>query len=142
MNPGRGTKLVACSRANAHARLVSARAFLNTAELVATENVAGMANVAASLSVLAAIAASDAICGAKLGQRYRGPEHASALELLRLATPGESKPAATFQRVIALKDDAHYGVIVVPADQVRTSLRQASALVRRAEECFVGGSSK
>ena len=58
--------------------------------------------------------ASDAICARGLGEIYRGQDHRAASTLLEQATPDGKKLAATFARLIDLKDQAHYGVITVP----------------------------
>src|ERR1700690_1142442 len=65
-------------------------------------------NVAAGLAVLAGIAASDAICCVRLGQRHRGDDHRGAAELLRSATPDGAELASTLLRLLDLKDAAHY----------------------------------
>ena len=59
-----------CTKADAGVRLDQARKFEEVAELVQTEAdvLSSAANVAASLAVLAGIAASDAACCAALGR--------------------------------------------------------------------------
>jgi len=91
-------------------------------------------NVAAGLAVLAGIAASDAICSRRLGVIHRGDDHRAAAELLRQATPDGDKLAATFLRLIDVKDAAHYGVMVVAAGRAGDTVRWAKRLVERAEQ--------
>ena len=91
-------------------------------------------NVAAGLAVLAGIAASDAICSRRLGVIHRGDDHRAAAELLRQATPDGDKLAATFLRLIDVKDAAHHGVMVVAAGRAGDTVRWAKRLVERAEQ--------
>jgi hypothetical protein len=86
-----------------------ARAYLETAELVANERRQGFSNVTAGLAVLAGIAASDAICCVRLGRYHRGDDHRRATELLETATPDGRDLAVRLERLLGLKDTAHYG---------------------------------
>jgi hypothetical protein len=65
-----------CTRADAAARHRQATAYLETARLVTTDGSLpedyNYNHVAAEVAVLAAIAASDALCCALLGERPRG----------------------------------------------------------------------
>jgi hypothetical protein len=89
-------------------------------------------NVTAGLAVLAGIAASDAICARRLGRIHRGDDHRAAAALLEQAVPDGAKLAATFRRLIGLKDEAHYGVLVVASRKARDAVRWARQLVDRA----------
>jgi hypothetical protein len=93
-----------------------------------------MPGVAAGLAVLAGIAASDAICASRTGRIPRGEDHRSATDLLRSATPDGTKPASALTRLVDLKDEAHYGVTVVPMTKARSAVRWAEQLVSRARE--------
>jgi hypothetical protein len=84
--------------------------------------------------VLGGVAASDAICSRRLGQIYRGDDHRGAAELLRQATPDGAKLAATFLRLVDVKDAAHYGVTLVAASRASDTVRWAQQLVDRAEQ--------
>lgn len=120
---------------DARVRLRSARAYAEVADLVLVEHRrVEMPGVAAGLAVLAGIAAADAICARRLGQIHRGDDHRAASDLLRQATPDGKKLAATFQRLIDMKDEAHYGITVVSAQRARSALRWAQQLVTRAQE--------
>ena len=112
-----------CGAADATARLRTAQAYLDVAELVLGERDRDeYLNVAAGLAVLAGIAASDAICCARLGRRPRGDNHRSAADILRQATPDGDKLAVTLLRLLDLKDAAHYGVMIVAARKGRDAL--------------------
>jgi hypothetical protein len=120
---------------SARVRLRSAQAFLEVADLVLDEkDRVEMPGVAAGLAVLAGIAGSDAICARRLGVIHRGDDHRSAAALLRNATPDGKKLASTFLRLIDIKDEAHYGLLVVPPRKARDAVRWAQQLVDRASE--------
>ena len=119
---------------NARVRLRAGQAYLQVAELVLEEpDRTEMPGVSAGLAVLAGIAASDAICASRLGQIHRGQDHRAAAALLELATPDGKKLAATFVRLIDLKDQAHYGVLTLPLQQARSALKWAQLLIDRAQ---------
>lgn len=114
-------------------RLKAAQAYLQVAELVLEEQDQDeLLNVTAGLAVLAGIAASDAICARHLGCIHRGDDHRAAAALLEQAVPDGAKLGATFRRLIDLKDEAHYGVLVVAARKARDAVRWARQLVNRA----------
>jgi len=119
----------------ARSRLRSAKAYLEVADLVLGEQGRDeFLNVTAGLAVLGGVAASDAICSCRLGQIYRGDDHRGAAELLRQATPDGAKLAATFLRLVDVKDAAHYGVTLVAASRASDTVRWAKQLVDRAEQ--------
>lgn len=91
-------------------------------------------NVAAGLAVLAGIAASDAICGARLGRIHRGEDHVGAQDLLSESTPDGRKLAVHLGRLLSIKDAAHYGVPVVSSRKATDAIRWAARLVERAGE--------
>src|SRR5215469_7900990 len=75
-----------CTADDARTRVAHARAYLETAKLIGSEaDKPGEVNfnhVAAGNAVLAAIAASDALCCKLLGERPRGQDHRDAVDLL------------------------------------------------------------
>jgi hypothetical protein len=75
-----------CNASEARQRLVSARAYMDAAELILGDERKGYAGVAAGNAVLAGIAASDAICGKGLRKRFRGEDHRQAVDLLETAS--------------------------------------------------------
>lgn len=122
-----------CSVTDARTRLKTARAYLEVAELVLGEKERDeYLNVAAGLAVLAGIAASDSICCMRLRSRHRGEDHRGAAELLRTATPDGTSLARSLLRLLDLKAEAHYGVIVVAPRKARDAVRWARTLVDRA----------
>src|SRR5580698_5396825 len=103
-----------CSDQDAKTRLAHARKFLDVAELVASEgDDLEYSSVAAALAVLAGIAGSDAACCKALGRRSRGQDHRAAIELVEQIEPGGKDASKALRRLLALKDEAHYGLFDV-----------------------------
>ena len=124
-----------CGAADAQSRLRTARAYLEVAGLVLSERERDEhLNVSAGLAVLAGSAASDSICCVRLRSRHRGDDHRGAADLLRRATPDGPELATTLLRLLDLKDEAHYGVLVVSARKARDAHRWATRLVERAAQ--------
>lgn len=125
MNARPGGRTARCDPAQAAARLEHARAFLDVAELVGDQDDdLATPNVAASLAVLAGIAASDAVCCIALGQRSRGQDHRQASDLLRQVTGVGETMARDLGRLLSVKDDAHYGVLHVGQQRVTAAVRR------------------
>jgi hypothetical protein len=89
-------------------------------------------NVSAGLAVLAGIAASDAICCARLHVRHRGDDQRSAAVLLAEATPNGKRLAQTLVRLLDVKDAAHYGVHLVNSRRAKDAVKWAGRLVEDA----------
>jgi hypothetical protein len=105
------------------------------AELVAGEgDHIEYSSQAAALAVLAGIAASDAACCKALGRRSRGQDHRAATALVEQVTPGGTQAARSLNRLLSLKDEAHYGLFDVGGNDLKSALRQANELVTFAEE--------
>ena len=121
--------------AEARSRLATASAYLETAEAVLDEQAREeFLSVAAGLAVLAGIAASDAICCARLKVRHRGDDHRGAADLLKGSTADGARLASTLVRLLDIKDEAHYGVVIVAPSKARDAIRRAGRLVERARE--------
>lgn len=114
----------------ARSRRVIAQKYLEVAELIATEDGVSV-NVCVALTVLAGIAAGDAICLSASGERYSGRDHAAAADLLALVDSGAGR---SLQRLVALKGASHYGVRLLDDNDRRVALRAAADLVRGAVE--------
>jgi hypothetical protein len=124
-----------CGAGQARQRLNHARSFLEVAELAADVNDLSLeyASVAASVAILAGIAAADAACCQELGKRSRSDDHHHAETLLDQVTPGGKRAAGHLRQLLNLKDTAHYGFISVTVPELKRSLRQAKRLVEFAE---------
>lgn len=134
---GRG-RVQKCGAAEARRRLDHARQFLAVAELAAGEHSEDgsleYGNAAASLSVLAGIAAVDAACCATLGERSRGDDHLDAATLVGQLAHGGTDAGNRLRRLLSVKDDAQYGFTSVSGQELRGAIRQAGALVEFAGE--------
>jgi hypothetical protein len=127
------------SRAEALTRAEHARAYLLVADLVRDDSSIGArANILGSIAVLAGIAASDAICGMALGKRSVGGAHAEAVDLLRRATPPQSKAASALGRLLASKTDTQYSAQLVSSAKARDLFRAAEQLVGEMEGLLRG----
>lgn len=134
MSPRPSGRTAQCGAIEAATRLAHARAFLDVADLVGDqEDDLATPNVAASLAALAGIAASDAVCCAALGRRARGQDHRQATDLLGQVVNVGDAMARDLRRLLAIKDDAHYGVLDVSHQRVTAAIRQATRLVETAE---------
>ena len=118
-----------CDAADARKRLGDAEKYLEVAQLVATEDSFEAHNVTTGLAVLAGIAAADAACCKTLNESSRGPDHRDAADFLRRIAPGGSAAANNFERLVGLKDKAHYSFLNVSGQDRAGALRRAGQLV-------------
>lgn len=138
MSPRQSGRTQTCGKTEARTRLAHARAFADTAELVLGVDDEGSENVAASLAVLAGVAASDAACCATLGRRPRGQDHREAVTLLSgIATVG-AEMAKDLARLLDIKDNAQYGVLFVSAKVAAQSVKWGQRMVAAAETVVLG----
>lgn len=135
MSPRGAVRTETCSDEEATSRLRTARKFVEVAELVADEgDDIEYSSQAASLAVLAGIAASDAACCKALGYRARGQDHREAATLIARIDPDGKRIATSLSRLLSLKDEAHYGLYEVGGKDLRFALRQARTLLDFAGE--------
>lgn len=133
MSPRRSGQVVACTPSQCRERREQARAFLDAAELVLTED-RREAHVAAALAVLAGIAAADAICGLSLGNWNRGRDHNQAVDLLRDVALRDSTLPTKLRRLLSDKDAAHYSASLITTQRAKSMMRQAAALLAEADK--------
>lgn len=129
-----------CDPPTAVARLRQAQAFVSVAELTLDERddeEFPLRGVAAALAVLAGIAAADAACCARLGIRHRGQAHAGAVELLRTVEPDGAALARDLERLLAIKDNVHYGTLVVSSPDARAAVARARRMVETVANALV-----
>ena len=105
-----------------------AEKYLAVARLIDSEDGTAI-NVCIGVTVLAAIAASDAICIAALQERYAGQDHLAAADLLDRVDPNLGK---SLRGLVTLKNNSHYGFGLLTPTQRTTALRSAAALVDEA----------
>jgi hypothetical protein len=117
----RGTgRQVACSIADAKARLHDAEAFLDTAQ------VAQDPDVVATNAIHSAIAAADAICCVAFRERSADGSHPAAILLLGRV---DSKLANALSRCLDRKTQAAYESRDISRRDAAACVRQARALV-------------
>jgi hypothetical protein len=129
VTPRKGGRTQPCKKADAQARLRDARAQLLLAELPGGSGSPEERKAAVSSAVLAGIAASDAACCHRLGERSRSQDHMDAVNLVRQVAPGGADAARRLQRLLAMKDESQYGFGDVSRAKHENALRSARALV-------------
>ena len=135
MSPRARARVINCTPAEARARRRQARAFLDVADLVLSEPATqSETHVAAALAVLAAIAATDAICGLRLGKYSRSQDHDSAADLLDTVDLPDKTLPAKLRKVLAAKDLAHYSPRLVAKRDAQAIVKNAATLVHAAEQ--------
>jgi len=126
-------RTASCSKEDARNRFKRAESFLVVADLVLGERVEtpdqddgiNLSGVAAALAVLAGIAAADAASCHRLGVRSRGHDHAKAVELVKQVVPNGDDMARDLDRLLDLKDSAHYGILGVSDGDARKAVEWA-----------------
>jgi len=129
------SRVTDCDAREARQRLRSARAYLEAAELILSDDREEFAGVAAGNAVLAGIAAADAICGKGLRKRFRGQDHRQAVDLLETASQDGPRNRKLLLRLLDLKDEAHYGFDFSKANALK-SVKLARTLLSSAEALF------
>lgn len=86
-------------------------------------------STAASLAVLAGIAATDAACCAAQGARFRGQDHRQAATLVESVLPDGREAAKSLRALLALKDEAQYGLVDVSRSRLKRAIRNADDLI-------------
>jgi hypothetical protein len=66
--------------------------------------------------------------------RSRGQDHRQARDLLASIVPDGEAMARDLGRLLAIKDDAHYGLLDVSGQRAKIAMRQARSLVAAAEK--------
>lgn len=127
---------VACSLREARQRLNTARAYIETAELILGDERREFSGVAAGNAVLAGIAVADAICGKGLKRCARGEDHRQVAELLESAFFDGPKCKKTLLRLLDLKDAAHYGFQDFSRVSAQKAVKLARELVGSADDYF------
>lgn len=112
---------------------------MDVAELVGDESDQELdyAAVAASLAILAGIAAADSACCATLGARSRAQNHREAANLVQRIPEGGTQAARHLRGLLNLKSSANYGAIAVGSAELKRALRQAGHLIEFAEQALL-----
>jgi len=120
-----------CSAKDRAGRLAKARQFIDAALLIDdfTSDGEDLADAYVTLCVHAGIAASDAICCARLGLHATGQDHSAATALLAQV---DKSLARDLQRLLGLKTKSGYSSAPSSAADRRTAQRTAARLVQAA----------
>jgi hypothetical protein len=84
-------------------------------------------------AVLAAIAAADAICCVRLGQRSRDADHRAAVGLIAAVHPEGAGLARALRIALEAKDPMHYASDYLSPERHTSVLRAATVLVTTAQ---------
>jgi hypothetical protein len=95
---------------------------------------AGHALAATSLAVHAGISASDAICGARTGERAAASDHGQVVALLGRAGREGTDAVRTLTRLMPLKNRAEYEPEDVPKTTAKRAVEQAERIVQIARQ--------
>jgi hypothetical protein len=99
------------------------------ARAAASELDAGRAIAATSLAIHAAINASDAVCGARLGKRSAGQDHDEVLAFLSEAGRDGAALEKELRRLLPLKTTAEYEPDEIPVSVARKAVERATRCV-------------
>ena len=102
-------------------------------DAIASPGPSPSAQVSASNSILAGIAAADAITGVTLGARANDQDHAMAAALLATVLPDGTALAVKLRRLLRDKSLLQYGGYCTPAKSLEM-LKLASALVESMDQ--------
>lgn len=126
MTPRTSTTVAGDAKIAAHRRRLALEHWDAAEDLALNGN---GANSIVSLYIFAGIAASDAICCARLGEYSRSSNHADAVAVLRRA---DRRLAPSLQRLLTLKAEANYGVESLSTTRVADARTATSRLVEAA----------
>lgn len=120
-----------CTKVDAKNRQSQAESFVMVAGLrLIDESDDSTPGVAASLAVLAIVAAADAACCHRLGKRSRSQDHAQAENFVASVEPNGKAMSKKFGDVIAAKDDSHYGLTLVGPAKAKILVQKANDFVK------------
>ena len=111
-------------------RLDIAEQYLTLAVMLADDSSDGAINACIGNCVLAGIAAADALCYARLGERYSGPDHDQAVDVLDRVS---KEYGSALRSLIRLKTKSQYGDEWLTDSSRKTALRSARILVNEAK---------
>jgi len=120
-----------CGRVQAKNRLDVAKQYQTLAHLKSDEDIGAARNAAAGNAVLAGIAAADAICCLRLGERSSSSDHSGAISLLAKV---DKKLAQHLATLIGDKSTSHYGDTFIGIESLKGCLRAMDHLVQAAME--------
>jgi len=124
-------RMRAMTPADVRARAAEAKAYLEDAQLNIESNDPTYWKIAGSSAVLGGIAASDAICGKVLGERYNGEQHGEARKQLDKATSPDTTPGVNFKRLTDEKTNYQYSSSRPTQTNTRGLIKALERLIER-----------
>ena len=122
-----------CAPREAFGRLSAARKFLEAAEFYVGDEDPDGRRVAVSNAVLAGVAASDAMCCARLGRHAVGDDHRAAIDLVGTIGPDGREAAKALTALLSVKHKAQYQTSAVGRVDATAAVRRAQSLIATAE---------
>lgn len=123
-----------CNKSVAKARLKSALAFAQAADLFAQSSDENERSVCVSNAVSAGIAAADVICCCRLGEYSSSSEHQDAIELLKNVYGVGADAAKALRTLLDSKNKAQYGFDHPNADSTKRCMRAMKKLIEFAKD--------
>jgi hypothetical protein len=126
--------------ATVEGRLRKAHQFMEAAETIneLADDEQDVADAYVTLCVHAGIAASDAICGAALGQHVHGDDHNAAIAQLSKVRPNGRNLAESLRALLSMKTRAGYSHERVGANDRKRATRAAQKLLSAARDKRIG----
>lgn len=115
-----------CGKRAAQGRLDVAREYQELAHSKSNVETGAVRNAMTGNAILAGIAAADAICCIRLGERSTSSDHSDAVLLLAKVDPALAQKLAT---LIGSKSTSHYGENFIGLETLRSCLRAMDQLV-------------
>jgi hypothetical protein len=115
------TRTQPCSGSEAAKRLADAESFMQLAELAD-----GQAPRRRTLR----FAAADSACCRRLGERSRGQDHRDAIKLVEQVQPGGKDAGNALSRLLAIKNDAEYGLKPLSGKDRETAVEKPRTAAR------------
>ena len=129
MMAAKGRKSLNCGKAVAQNRLNIAREYQELAHSKSDAESDAARNARAGNAILAGIAAADAMCCIRLGERSTSSDHSDAVLLLKKVNPLMAQKLAT---LLGIKSISHYGETFIGIETLKSSLRAMDQLVEAA----------
>lgn len=127
------SRRASCGPTQARERVEYAREQLTLAEIGHPWPTTAARKASGAAAVLAAIAAADAICCLRLGQRSRDTNHRAAVDLLATVLPDGPDLARALRIALDAKDPMHYATDYLTPDRHTAVLRAATTLAIAAQ---------
>lgn len=128
---GRGVR---CEKGVAQSRLNIAREYQDLAHSKSDPGTGAARNAIVGNAVLAGIAAADAVCCVRLGERSTSADHSDAVILLERVDPVLAQKLST---LIGNKPTSHYGENFISIETLRSCLRAMDQLILAAIEVLI-----